>query len=176
MPFIETNVAGAFIIESTKHTDFRGAFFRSFDSEEFARRNLTTSWDYFSTATNIRRRTLRGMHYQHEPHGEVKLVRCIRGRVFDVAIDLRPSSPTFRKWAGVELTAENDNCFYIPTGCAHGYLTLEDHSDVTYLIAGKWKPEAAGGVRWNDPAFGIAWPGGVEVILERDANYPDFTG
>jgi len=176
MTFEHTNILGAYLLKPAKHEDFRGAFFRSFDSDEFAQRKLTTNWDYFSTATNVRKNTLRGMHYQHDPHGEVKLVRCIRGRVFDVAIDLRPTSPTFKKWAGVELNAENDNCFYIPTGCAHGYLTLEDNSDVTYLIAGRWKPEASAGVRWNDPAFGVAWPTSVDVILDRDAKYPDFTG
>lgn len=176
MTFEETNIFGAYVIRPRKHEDFRGAFFRSFDSEEFLKRNLVSNWDYFSTATNPHRGTLRGMHYQHDPYGEVKLVRCTRGKIFDVAIDMRPGSSTFGKWAGVELGDENENCFYIPTGCAHGYLTLKDHSDVAYLIAGKWNPEASAGVRWNDPAFGIRWPAGVEVILDRDAKYPYFTG
>ena len=174
MTLSPTNIDGAFIIDVQRHTDARGAFFRHFDSHAFADRGLTTLWDYFSTATNIAAGTLRGMHYQAEPHGETKLVRCIRGSVFDVAIDLRPASLTYLKWHGVQLSAMNERCFYIPVGCAHGYLTLENDSDVTYLIAGAYTPAAGRGVRWDDPACGVHWPSEVKVIIERDAHYANF--
>jgi len=175
MTLTPTRVAGAFVIEPRRFADARGDFYRSFDVEVFPQHGLIDRWDYVATAGNHRAGTLRGMHYQADPHGEVKLVRCLRGRVFDVAVDLRPDSPTYLKWDGVELTYANQRQLYIPTGCAHGYLTLEDDSDVGYCIAGLYKPDAGRGVRYNDPAFGIVWPGEVKVIIDRDANYPDYT-
>ncbi len=122
------------------------------------------------------RGTLRGLHYQAEPHGEPRLVQCIRGRVFDVAVDLRPGSASYLRWAGVELGADQDRTFYIPSGCAHGFLTLEDDSDILYLMGHHFVPGSARGARWNDPAFSIQWPGVPSEMSERDAGYPDFRG
>lgn len=173
MNITPSKLCGAYVIEAKRFADFRGDFYRSFDVDVFAKHNLATNWSYVATAGNTKKGTLRGMHYQADPHGETKLVRCIRGRVFDVAIDLRRESPTYLKWDGYELSYENQRQFYIPIGCAHGYLTLEDDSDVAYCIAGLWNQAAGTGVRWNDPVFGIAWPGEVTTILDRDAGYPD---
>jgi dTDP-4-dehydrorhamnose 3,5-epimerase len=175
MTLVPTSIHGAFVIEPKRFADHRGDFYRSFDIEVFEQNKLVTVWDYVATAGNHRAGTLRGMHLQRDPHGETKLVRAIRGKVFDVAVDLRRDSPTYLKWAGVELSYENQKQFYIPVGCAHGYLTLEDQSDVAYCIAGRYAPTAAGGVRWNDPAFGIVWPSSPSVIIDRDANYPDYS-
>ena len=120
------------------------------------------------------RGTLRGLHYQVPPHEEAKLVRCTAGAVFDVAVDLRPDSPTFKRWFGVELTAENRLAMYVPEKCAHGLLTLTDDSEVLYQMSAPERPDAAAGVRFDDPAFGIEWPAGVVVINDRDRSYPDF--
>lgn len=174
MTITPAKLHGAYLIEAKRFADFRGDFYRSFDVEVFEKHGLVTNWSYVATAGNTKAGTLRGMHYQRAPHGETKLVRCLRGRVFDVAIDLRPDSPTFRQWDGVELSHANQRQFYIPVGCAHGYLTLEDDSDVGYCIAGLWNQTAGSGVRWNDPAFGVQWPGEVTVILDRDAQYTDY--
>jgi dTDP-4-dehydrorhamnose 3,5-epimerase len=173
MNVLPTPIAGAFVIEAKRFADHRGDFYRSFDIEVFEKLNLQTSWDYVATAGNHRKHTLRGMHFQASPHGEVKLVRATRGRIFDVAVDLRIDSPSYLKWHGVELSHANQTQFYIPVGCAHGYLTLDDDSDVAYCIAGRYQPASGRGVRWNDPAFGIAWPALPQVIIDRDANYPD---
>jgi dTDP-4-dehydrorhamnose 3,5-epimerase len=174
MTITPTKIHGAFAIDVKRFADFRGDFYRSFDVDVFQQHGLVTNWSYLATAGNTKAGTLRGMHYQADPHGETKLVRAIKGRVFDVAIDLRRESPTYLKWDGVELSYENQRQFYIPVGCAHGYLTLEDDSDVGYAIAGLWNQQAARGVRWNDPKFGIAWPGDVKTIIERDATYADY--
>lgn len=174
MTITPSKLCGAYVIEAKRFADFRGDFYRSFDVEAFAKHNLVTHWSYVATAGNTKKGTLRGMHYQADPHGETKLVRCIRGKVFDVAIDLRRESPTYLKWDGYELSYENQRQFYIPIGCAHGYLTLEDDSDVAYCIAGLWDQSSGRGVRWNDPAFGIQWPGEVTTVIDRDANYPDY--
>lgn len=174
MKILPTKIQGAFVIEPQRFADFRGDFYRSFDVEVFRQHGLVTDYSYLATAGNHKRGTLRGMHYQIEPHGETKLVRAIRGRLFDVAIDLRRHSTSYLKWFGVELSYENQRQFYIPSGCAHGYITLEDHTDVGYAIAGLWNQQAARGVRYNDPRFGIEWPVGVDVIIDRDANYADY--
>lgn len=128
-----------------------------------------------SLSRNVSRGTLRGMHYQAPPHGECKLVRCSRGAIFDVAVDLRPESPTFRRWYGIELSDENDTMLYIPEGFAHGFLTLTDSSEVLYQISVAYAPDHARGVRWNDAAFAIAWPEQPRVLSERDRSFPDFT-
>lgn len=174
MTITPTKICGAYIIDARRFADFRGDFYRSFDVEVFAKQGLVTNWSYVATAGNARAGTLRGMHYQADPHGETKLVRCIRGRVFDVAVDLRRESPTYLHWDGYELSYENQRQLYIPVGCAHGYLTLTDDSDVAYCIAGLWDQASGRGVRWNDPTFRIEWPGEVKAILDRDANYPDY--
>ena len=123
---------------------------------------------------NAKAGTLRGLHYQAEPHGEPKIVHCVRGRIWDVAVDLRADSPTFREWVGVELSPEARRIFYIPRGCAHGFITLRDDTDVLYLMGAAFEPGAGRGVRWNDPAFGIRWPFEPAVLATRDASYEDF--
>jgi dTDP-4-dehydrorhamnose 3,5-epimerase len=125
---------------------------------------------------NWRKGTLRGMHYQSQPFAQAKLVRCTRGAIFDVAIDLRPESPTFKQWDAVELTAQNRRMFYIPEGCAHGFQTLEDDTEVFYQISNLYAPEYYRGVRWNDPAFAVAWPDDDRTMIARDRDYPDFAG
>jgi dTDP-4-dehydrorhamnose 3,5-epimerase len=175
--FVETPVAGALVVEPQPIEDERGFFARTFSAEEFAERGLDVRVDQCSVSFNARAGTLRGMHYQAAPHGETKLVRCTRGAIFDVAVDLRPDSPTYLRWAGLELTAENGRALYVPEGCAHGFQTLTDGAEVLYQISTPYVPDAARGVRWDDPAFGIEWPEappGGRTMSARDAEYPDF--
>jgi len=174
MRFVETVVAGVWVIEPERHEDDRGFFARTWDTTVFAERGLNPAFVQSSVSYNYRRGTLRGLHYQIPPCAEAKLVRCTAGAVFDVAVDLRPDSETFRRWFGVELSAENGLGMYVPEGCAHGFLTLTDDSEISYQISEFWAPEAGRGVRWDDPAFGIKWPGEVVVINERDRTYSDF--
>jgi dTDP-4-dehydrorhamnose 3,5-epimerase len=171
--FVRTEIAGAFILEQERHADERGWFARTWDEAELRERGLDTRVVQCSASFNLRRGTLRGLHYQSPPHAEVKIVRCTRGRLYDVAVDLRPDSPTFRAWAGVELTPENGRALYIPRGCAHGFLTLADDTEVAYQISDEYHPEHARGVRWDDPAIAIAWPEPPQVIAARDREYPD---
>ncbi|WP_067735599.1 dTDP-4-dehydrorhamnose 3,5-epimerase [Novosphingobium naphthalenivorans] len=175
MKFTATDVAGAFLVEPAILSDERGSFARTFCAETFAAQGLATVYPQCNVSTNTRRGTLRGLHFQTPPGAEAKLVRATRGRVFDVAVDLRPTSPSYLKWAAVELDAARHNAFYIPTGCAHGFLTLEDESALFYQMSAPYAPELARGVRWDDPAFAIAWPFAPCVISARDAAYPDFT-
>ncbi len=174
MIFSGTVLDGVVEIEVEQRLDERGLFARTWCREEFRRAGLRAEIVQCSLSFNRRRGTLRGLHYQTAPHAEAKLVRCTRGAVYDVALDLRPESPTFRRWTATELTAENRRALYIPEGCAHGFLTLEDNTEVFYQMSESYHPEAARGVRWNDPAFGIVWPAEVTVISERDRCYPDF--
>jgi dTDP-4-dehydrorhamnose 3,5-epimerase len=167
-------VRGAYRILMERIEDSRGYFARTWSAREAADLGLQAEFVQANVSFNPRRGTLRGLHYQEPPHEEVKLVRCTRGRLYDVVLDLRPDSPTYLAHAGVELGAGGDALVYVPRGCAHGLLTLEDSTEVSYLISAYYAPEAARGVRWNDPAFGIAWPGEVRVISERDRGYPDF--
>lgn len=176
MTITSAKIHGAYVIETKRFADSRGDFYRSFDVDVFKQHGLVTEWSYLATAGNAKKGTLRGMHFQAEPHGETKLVRALRGAIYDVAIDLRKDSPTYLRWDGYELSYANQRQFYIPVGCAHGYLTLEDDSDVGYAIAGLWNQAAGRGVRWNDPRFGVIWPGEVTTIIERDATYPDYLG
>ncbi len=168
-----TSIDGLSIIDIKPHSDDRGLFARTWDSTIAKEHGLMERFDYTCISTNTKKGTLRGMHYQTLPHGEVKLVRCTKGKMFDVVIDLRPDSATFKQWLGAELTAENHTALYIPAGCAHGFMTLDDDTEVLYHITGAFVPEAATGVRWNDPAFAIAWPADPVVISERDAAYPN---
>jgi len=173
--FSETRLAGAFVIDMERREDERGFFARTFAVEEFEAHGLVSRVVHGNTSWNHRRGTVRGMHYQIPPHAEVKLVRCVRGAVHDVIIDLRPASPTFREWVGVDLSAENGRMLYVPEGFAHGYQTLVDGSETSYLVSHAYVPGAEQGVRWNDPAFGIEWPVGDDPILsEKDASWPDF--
>jgi dTDP-4-dehydrorhamnose 3,5-epimerase len=176
MRFEETAIPGCVVVHPERHEDVRGFFARTWDGEVFARHGLNPAVAQCSVSFNRKKGTLRGMHYQEAPHAEAKLIRCTRGALFDVCLDLRPGSPAFRQWVGVALTAENGLALYVPEGCAHGFLTLEDATEVCYLISAPYAPEVARGVRWDDPAFGIAWPGPVTTLHERDAAYPDFAG
>jgi dTDP-4-dehydrorhamnose 3,5-epimerase len=172
----ETPVAGVHLVEPERIEDERGFFARTFAADEFAARGLDARVAQCSTSFNAKCGTLRGLHYQAAPHGEAKLVRCTRGAIYDVAVDLRPDSPSYRRWTGAELSADNGRALFIPAGCAHGFQTLVDASEVLYQISTAYVPEAARGVRWDDPAFGIAWPPAPahgRILSERDASYPD---
>jgi dTDP-4-dehydrorhamnose 3,5-epimerase len=171
--FVPTTLGGAYVIEQERRADERGFFARTWCAQEFAAHGLEPGLAQCSVSFNHRRGTLRGMHYQAPPFAEVKLLRCTRGAVFDVAVDLRPDSPTFRKWVGVELTADDGRALYVPRGFAHGFYSLVDSTEVAYQISTEYRPDAARGVRWNDPLLGVAWPGPVEVIAPRDRDYPD---
>jgi dTDP-4-dehydrorhamnose 3,5-epimerase len=174
--FIETPLPGAWVIEPEEIEDERGSFARTFDAGEFRERGLNQDVVQCNASFNHRAGTVRGMHYQAAPHGESKLVRCVRGAIFDVAVDLRPDSPAYSDWHGVRLSADNRLAFYIPAGFAHGFQTLTDSSEVLYQMGNRYVPEAAKGVRWDDPAFAIEWPAleGERIISERDAGYADF--
>jgi dTDP-4-dehydrorhamnose 3,5-epimerase len=162
------------VIELARQADQRGFFARSWCRQEFDTHGLTTQLAQCSLSFNIRKGTLRGMHYQTEPHAEDKLVRCTRGAVYDVVLDLRPHSPTFRQWAAFKLTADNYRMLYIPKGLAHGFQTLADTTEVFYQMSEPYHPQSACGVRWNDPAFQIHWPLPDPILSQRDAGYPDF--
>jgi dTDP-4-dehydrorhamnose 3,5-epimerase len=174
--FREAEIPGAFVVEPEPIPDERGSFARIFDEAQFAEHGLDTAFGQWSVSFNERAGTLRGMHFQREPHAETKLVRCTRGALYDVIVDLRADSPTFRHWTGIELSADNRLTLYIPKGLAHGFQTLVDGTEVAYAISEPYKPESAGGVRWDDPAFGIDWPDAEErVMSEKDRSWPDFT-
>jgi len=173
--FNETRLKGIFIVEPERIEDERGFFARTWCRHEFEARQLNTNLVQCSISFNQKKGTLRGLHYQAAPYEEVKLIRCTMGSIYDVVVDLRPLSPTFKQWLAVELTAENRKMLYIPEGLAHGFQTLEDHTEVLYQMSEFYHPECARGVRWNDPAFGIDWPLNVQIISIRDQQYPDFT-
>ena len=173
MRFLATPVTDAFVVEPEFIEDERGFFARSWCQREFAAHGLNPALVQCSISFNRQKGTLRGMHFQTRPHEEAKLVRVTRGAAYDVALDVRPDSPTLGRHVAVILTAENRRMLYIPEGCAHGYLTLEDATEVAYQMSAFFEPEAARGVRFDDPAFGIPWPDEVRVIAERDRNYPD---
>ncbi len=170
----ETSLPGARLVRPEPHEDERGLFARVYDEEIFLEAGPETRYPQHSLSYNQRAGTLRGMHWQAEPHGEVKVVRCVRGRIWDAIVDLRPDSPTWLEWMGVELSAGNRLALYVPRGFAHGFVTLEDDSEVAYLISTPYAPEASRGARWDDPAFGIEWPRRPAVISERDAGWKDF--
>jgi len=176
MRFQKTPLPGAWLIELDLLGDERGWFARTFDADEFQRRGMNPAVVQCSASFNERRGTLRGLHYQAEPHGDSKLVRCVRGAIFDVAVDLRAESSTFRRWHGVELSASNRLAFYIPAGLAHGFQTLTDDAEVLYQMGDPYVPDAARGVRFDDPAFGVRWPAvdGERIVSERDRSYADF--
>jgi dTDP-4-dehydrorhamnose 3,5-epimerase len=175
MVFKETKLGGAFVIELERFEDERGFFAHSWSAKQFAERGLISRLVECSISFNRRRGTVRGMHYQAAPHGQAKVVRSTMGSIYDVIIDLRTGSPTFRQWVGVELTAHNRRMLYIPKDFAHGFQTLEDKTEVFYQMSDIYVPESGRGVRWNDPAFGITWPEAPKIIIdERDRTYPDF--
>ena len=172
MRYTELSLKGAFVIDPEEIGDNRGFFARAFDAREFAQHGLDTAVAQCNISFNVRRGTVRGLHYQHPPHAEVKLVRCTRGSIFDVAVDLREGSPTRLRWEAVELTAENRRMLYIPKGFAHGYQTLEDATEVSYQVSEFYAPGSEGTVLWNDPAVGVAWPLGDVTVSEKDRSAP----
>jgi dTDP-4-dehydrorhamnose 3,5-epimerase len=174
MKFEETKIRGVIEVRLDRKTDERGFFARSWCRKEFDEAGLDSRLVQCNISYNERRGTLRGMHYQTAPFAEAKLVLCTRGAICDVILDLRGDSPTFKQWVAVTLSAENRDMVYIPEGCAHGFLTLADDTEVFYQMSEYYHPEAARGVRWNDPAFGIDWPEKVTVISDRDRTLPDF--
>ena len=176
MQFRPTPIPGCVVVAPARHADARGHFARTWDGAAFAAHGLSPVVAQCSVSFNEQRGTLRGMHFQRAPHAEAKLVRCTRGALWDVCLDLRPGSPTFRQWHAETLTEDNGAALYVPEGCAHGFLTLADATGVLYMITAPYAPESAGGVRYDDPAFAIAWPEPVRVIHDRDASYPDWGG
>ncbi len=174
MIFTKTKVGGVVVIDLEPRRDDRGFFARQWCAEEFARAGLNPAIAQINTARSMAAGTLRGVHYQSAPYAEAKLVRCTRGAVFDVAVDLRAGSPTRGQWFGIELDAEVGRMLYIPEGCGHGYLTLVSGTDLAYQASVPYAPGSTGGVRYDDPAFGIQWPGAVKVISPQDLAWPDF--
>jgi dTDP-4-dehydrorhamnose 3,5-epimerase len=175
MRFVPLKLGGAYIVEPEPYVDERGSFARVWCRDELAEHGLTCELAQCSVSRNARAGTLRGLHFQRPPHEEAKLVRCTRGAVFDVIVDLRPGSATIGSWAGVELDAEAGAAVYVPEGFAHGFQTLTDHAEVLYMISHPYVPEAAAGVRWDDPALSIDWPETAErTISARDVALPGF--
>jgi len=172
--FKPTAIAGAFLVELDQHEDERGSFARAFCEQEFAQAGISMRIVQTNVSRNPKPGTLRGMHYQAPPHGEPKLIHCVRGRIFDVAVDLRRDAPSYRRSAWTELSADVNRLFFIPAGCAHGFLTLEPDSEVVYYMGAAFVAGAGRGVRWNDPAFAIPWPRLPAVISARDAGYADY--
>ncbi len=177
MLFTRTDIEGVVVVGLEPFGDERGSFARIWCEEELAEHGLTAHLSQCSLSRNTHAGTLRGLHFQRAPHEEAKLVRCVRGAIFDVALDLRPGSPTHRRWFGVELSAENGLALFVPEGCAHGFQTLTDDSEVLYLISHPYTADAASGVRWDDPAFAIAWPDApARTLSDRDRDWPDYDG
>jgi dTDP-4-dehydrorhamnose 3,5-epimerase len=175
MIFTETALKGVFLIDPEPVRDERGMFMRTWCQREFEARGLPITWVQSSVSVNSQKGTMRGLHYQSAPNEEVKLVQCTAGAIYDVIVDLRPASPTYCQHVGITLSADNRRAFYIPKGCAHGFLTLEDNSEVSYCISEFHVPASARGVLWNDPAFKIAWPAPIVVMSEKDRTWPAFS-
>ena len=176
MKFSATELFGAYLVELEPASDRRGFFARTFCVEEFAMHGLVNHFPQHSFSLSVKKGTLRGMHYQREPAGEAKLVRCVQGAIFDVIIDIRPSSPTYRRWQHFELSSHNNDQLYIPKGFAHGFQTLTDDAVVNYLISTNYDAGLASGIRFDDPSFGITWPLAVTEISEKDVSWPNFDG
>lgn len=176
MQFTETAIKGAYILDAERIADERGFFARTWARDEFLAHGLNPDLAQCNLSYNHHKGTVRGMHWQAPPHAETKLVRCAQGGIYDVIVDIRADSPTYRQSVGVELTAENRRALYIPEGCAHGFQTLEDATEVFYMITAFYTPAAARGMRWDDPAIAVTWPLPISVISDRDAHYPDWRG
>jgi dTDP-4-dehydrorhamnose 3,5-epimerase len=174
MKFTEAKLKGAFIIEIEKLSDDRGFFARSWCQKEFEDHGLISRLVQTNVSSNRKKGTLRGMHYQMAPYQECKLIRCTRGAIYDMIIDLRPDSATYKHWTGVELTADNYRMFYVPEDFAHGFLTLTDNTEITYQVSQFYAPGSEKGIRFDDPAFNIQWPLEVSVISDKDRTWPDF--
>ena len=175
MIITETELKGAFVIELEPFEDVRGFFARAWSDRELEAAGLNARFVESNISFNEKKGTLRGMHYQLPPYDQTKLVRCTRGSIYDVIVDLRPDSPTFKQWVAKRLSAENHIMLYVPGQFAHGYQTLEERTEVSYQTTAYYAPEYGGGVRWNDPAFKISWPIDDLIMIERDRNYPDFS-
>ena len=171
MKFVETTFKGVYLIEIEKKEDERGFFARTFDKKSLIDLNLETNLFQNNISFNKKAKTLRGMHYQKYPNEEVKIIRCTKGKIFDVIIDLRSNSNSYKKWFSIELTSDNYKMLYVPKGFAHGFLTLEDNSEIFYQMSDCFIPESALGIHWNDPSIGIKWPFIPSVISERDNSY-----
>jgi dTDP-4-dehydrorhamnose 3,5-epimerase len=175
--FNETDLPGAYLIDLERREDERGFFARAWCAEEFSEHGLSTRLVQANMSFNVRQGTVRGMHFQVDPHAEAKVVRCTRGAIFDAIIDLRPESETYKRWIGVELDAQGRRALYVPERFAHGFQTLAPDTETMYLVSEFYAPQAEGGVRWDDPAFGIEWPDPANAFLsEKDRNWPDFAG
>jgi dTDP-4-dehydrorhamnose 3,5-epimerase len=174
MKFTSLRLSGSYLIEPEPIADVRGSFARTFCRQQFQERGLKSPLEQCSFSFNHKKGTLRGMHFQKTPHAEAKLVRCTQGAIYDVILDLRPESPTYKQWEGIVLSSENRTLLYIPEGFAHGFQTLEDHTEVFYQISSPHVAASSSGVRWNDPAFAISWLSDVSVISSKDEQYPDF--
>lgn len=174
MHFTPLEIPGAFVVEPKPIADERGFFALMWSPHVFAQHGLNPRLEQASLSLNKLRGTVRGMHFQAHPHEEAKLVRCQAGAIFDVVLDLRKDSPTYKKWAGIELSAENRKMLYIPEGCAHGFQALTDGAEVFYLLSQGYAPQSTRGVRWDDPAFNIRWPAPVTCISERDLQHPNW--
>ncbi len=174
MEFIETTLAGAFVVRPRRIDDHRGFFARAFCADEFREHGLNPDMLQLNVGFSHKQGTVRGLHYQKAPHAEAKFVRCTRGAVYDVVVDIRPDSPTRGRWVGVELTADNGSMLYAPEGLAHGYQTLVDETEIYYMTTARYAAASAHGVRFDDPAFGIEWPLPVSVISDPDRSWPDF--
>jgi dTDP-4-dehydrorhamnose 3,5-epimerase len=172
--FVRTEIEGAWVVDLTAFEDERGFFARAWCSREMAEHGVADRVVQSNLSYNRLAGTLRGMHYQVQPYAETKFVRCTRGSIYDVIIDLRPGSPTLHRWIGVTLSAENKRMLVVPEGFAHGFQTLEDESEVFYMVSEFYTPGAEAGIRWNDPRFGIKWPRPVTVISPKDAGWPDY--
>lgn len=176
MKFTETKLAGAYIIDLNKIEDDRGFFARTFCTQELEDHNLIPEVKQANMSWNEKSGTMRGMHYQVDPYQETKLVRCVRGALYDVIIDLRADSPTYGEWIGVELTADNRRALFVPRDFAHGFVTLEDNTDAFYMVSQSYVPNAESGIRWNDPKFAIDWPIQPSLVSDKDANWEDYKG
>lgn len=175
MNFTETSIQGAYLVDLRRMEDHRGFFARAWSAREFAEKGLETGYPDVNFSFSTRKGTIRGMHYQKAPYEEAKFVRCVRGALFDVIIDLRPGSPTYLKWAGFEISASSYQAVYVPAGCAHGVQTIEDHSEMLYMVSACYQPGAEGGIRWDDPLFNIQWPDvGPRIVSDKDLSWPDF--
>lgn len=174
MEFVETELKGCFVVRPKKIADARGHFARVFCHDEFIQHGLNPNMLQLNSGYSHIRGTVRGVHYQATPHAEAKFVRCTRGAIFDVVVDLRAASPTHAQWFGIELTAEDGTMVYVPEGCAHGYQTLVDGAEMYYFTSARYAPGSATGVRFDDPAFNIAWPAPVTIVSDQDRHWPDF--
>lgn len=175
MIFQETSIPGAWLVDLTRIEDHRGFFARAWSAAEFSEMGLPTHFPNINFSLSIRMGTIRGIHYQKTPHAEAKFVRCTRGALYDVIIDLRPDSPAYLQWAGFEIRADSHQAIFVPAGCAHGVKTLHDQTEMLYMVSACHHPEAEGGIRWDDPFFAIGWPDPERAIVsEKDLTWPDF--